>query len=106
MEEHEVEFEDDQLILECDSGGHYMTVTYITVDDEYVDAWLAIKAMPRTYWQRIKLAWEALFSRKPFEVNEMSLAAFDKAEKLKEMAQKIQDVLRAFDEKRRNNCQK
>jgi len=101
-----VEFPDDEIALECDMGGHYMTVTYINVNDKHIDAWLSIKAKPRTYWQRIKLAWEALFSKAPFEVNEMSLTAFDKAEKLKIMAQKIQDVCRTFEEKRRNNCPK
>ena len=63
----QVDFKDDELTLECDLEGHYMTVTYMVVDGEKVDAWLSIKAEPRTLWQRIKLAWEALTSKEPFK---------------------------------------
>lgn len=95
-----IEFKDDELSLRCDAGGHYMTVSYIIVDDELIDAWLSIQTMPRTVWDRVKLAWQALFSRKPFEINDMDIASSDKAEKLKAMIQKIQDVLRAYEERR------
>ena len=95
-----VEFKDDELSLRCDAFGHYMTISYLIVDDELVDAWFSIQAIPRTLWDRVKLAWEALFSRKPFEINDMILASFDKTEKLKAMAQKIQDVVLAYEKKR------
>jgi len=89
-----IEEKEDQLCLECDAGGHYMTVTYFIWNGEEVDAWLSIKAQPRTLWERIKLAWEALFSKEPFEVNEISLREFDKAHKLKLFAEKIERIHR------------
>jgi len=96
----EINFKDDELCLECDGGGHYMTVTYCILDGEEIDAWISIKAQPRTLRERIKLAWEALFSREPFEVNDMSLSGFDKARKLRMFAQKIEKVLEEFERRR------
>ena len=98
-EEIQVDFKDDQLTLECDLGGHYMTVTYVVVDDEKIDAWLSIKAEPRTFWQRVKLAWEALTSKEPFEVNDMSLNGFGKAEKLRDFCNKIIEVREAYEKR-------
>ena len=95
---YEIEEKDDELTLECDAGGHYLTVTYLFVNDDMIDAWLSLKAQPRTLWERIKLAWEALFSKYPFEVNEISLAYFDKAHKLKVMAEKIEKICQKFEQ--------
>ena len=95
---NEIEEKDDELTLECDAGGHYLTVTYLFVNDDMIDAWLSLKAQPRTLWQRIKLAWEALFSKYPFEVNEISLAHFDKAHKLKLMAEKLEKIYQKLEE--------
>ena len=78
-----------------------MTVTYMIVDEECIDAWLSIKARPRTFWERVKLAWEALTSKEPFEINDMSLNGFNKAEKLKDFCEKIIEVKKAY-EKRLN----
>jgi len=93
----QLDFKDDELTLECDLGGHYMTVTYMLIDGEKVDAWLSIKAEPRTLWQRIKLAWEALTSKEPFEINDMYLNSFSKAEKLRDFCEKIIEVKKAYE---------
>ena len=97
--EMQVDLVDDQLTLECDLGGHYMTITYLVMYGKRVDAWLSIKAMPRTFWERIKLAWEALTSKKPFEVNDMCLNHFGKAEKLRDFCNKIIEVRDAYEKR-------
>ena len=89
---------DEQLSLECDCGMHYLTVTYYApYENEPPAAFLTVMRGDMSLWERIKEAVRIILGKESIW-EEFLLDDFNKAKKLKLMAEKIENSLKNWEE--------
>jgi len=100
MKEKKVLNKDEQLTLECDCGCHYLTITYWSpFESKPPIAFLTCNREHFDLWSRIKSAFKILLDKEDYWT-EFVLDSFNKAKKLRIMAERIENSFKKWEEYR------